>query len=321
MKKVIGIGNALVDLMTRIDNDTLLTDLNLPKGSMQLVDKTVSRSIIDKTKNFHCTIASGGSAANTIHGLAKMGIETGFIGKIGKDEMGKYFRDDMKKSNIKTYLLESDSDSGVAVALVSPDGERTFAVHLGAAVELSSADLSPAFFHGYDLLHIEGYLLQNYSLIETACDLAKKSGLKVSLDLASFNVVEAHRDFLTYISKNFADIIFANEDEAKAMTGHQPEDAVNHIAEWCDVAVVKIGKDGSLVKTGGELYKIESVKANVVDTTGAGDLYASGFLFGLLNEISINECGRIGSLLGKKVIEQIGAKIPDKTWDDIKLQI
>ncbi|MFH0867115.1 MAG: adenosine kinase [Bacteroidota bacterium] len=321
MKKVIGIGNALVDLMTRIDNDTLLTDLNLPKGSMQLVDKNISRSIIDKTKNFDRIIASGGSAANTIHGLAKMGIDTGFIGKIGKDEMGDYFRSDMEKNNIKTFLLESDSDSGVAVALVSPDGERTFAVHLGAAVELSASDLSPAFFNGYDMLHIEGYLLQNYSLIETACDLAKKSGLKISLDLASFNVVEAHRDFLTYISKSYADIIFANEDEAKAMTGHQPVDAVNHISEWCDVAVVKIGKDGSLVKTGGELYKIESVKANVVDTTGAGDLYASGFLFGLLNEISINECGRIGSLLGKQVIEQIGAKISDKIWNEITLQI
>jgi sugar/nucleoside kinase (ribokinase family) len=321
MKKVIGIGNALVDLMTSIENDALLNELKLPKGSMQLVEKDISRAIIEKTKNFPRTIASGGSAANTIHGLARLGIETGFIGKIGKDEMGNYFKEDMEKSNINTYLLESTADSGVAVALVSPDGERTFAVHLGAAVELTATDLKPEFFKGYDLLHIEGYLLQNYSLIETACDMAKKNGLKVSLDLASFNVVEAHRDFLTYISKEFADIIFANEDEAKAMTGHMPEDAVHHIAQWCDVAVVKIGKDGSLVKTGGELYKIGAVKANVIDTTGAGDLYASGFLFGLLNEISINECGRIGSMLGKQVIEQIGAKISDKDWIEIKKKI
>jgi sugar/nucleoside kinase (ribokinase family) len=321
MKKVIGIGNALVDLMTRIDSDSLLTDLNLPKGSMQLVDMNVSRAIIEKTKNLQRIIASGGSAANTIHGLARLGIESGFIGKIGKDEMGQYFKEDMERSNIKTYLLESTADSGVAVALVSPDGERTFAVHLGAAVELTASDMKPEFFNGYDLLHIEGYLLQNYSLIETACDMAKKNGLKVSLDLASFNVVEAHRDFLTYISKNYADIIFANEDEAKAMTGVHPEDAVHSIAEWCDVAVVKIGKEGSLVKTGGELFRINSILANVVDTTGAGDLYAAGFLYGLLNEISINECGRIGSLLGKQVIEQIGAKIPDKDWEEIKKKV
>ncbi|MGD0711145.1 MAG: adenosine kinase [Bacteroidales bacterium] len=321
MKKVIGIGNALVDLMTRIEDDALLKDLNLPKGSMQLVDKNVSRAIIEKTKKFPRTIASGGSAANTIHGLARLGIESGFIGKIGRDEMGKYFKEDMEKSNIKTCLLESTDDSGVAVALVSPDGERTFAVHLGAAVELTAHDMKPEFFNGYDLLHIEGYLLQNYSLIETACDMAKKSGLKVSLDLASFNVVEAHKDFLTYISKNYADIIFANEDEAKAMTGVHPEDAVHHIAEWCDVAVVKTGKEGSLIKTGGEVYKIDPLQANVVDTTGAGDLYAAGFLYGLLNEISMTECGRIGSLLGKHVIEQIGAKISDKDWEDIRKKV
>lgn len=321
MKKVIGIGNALVDLMTRIDNDAFLAELNLPKGSMQLVDKEVSRAIIEKTKNFDRIIASGGSAANTIHGLAKLGLITGFIGKIGKDEMGNYFRKDMEKSNIKTYLLESESDSGIAVALVSPDGERTFAVHLGAAVELTAEDLTAAFFEGYHLLHIEGYLLQNYALIETACSLAKKCGLKVSLDLASFNVVEAHRDFLTDISKKYADIIFANEDEAKAMTDLHPEAAVNSIAEWCDIAVVKIGKEGSLVKTGGELFRINAVDAKVIDTTGAGDLYASGFLFGLLNEISINECGRIGSILGKQVIEQIGAKIPDNDWHEIRSKL
>ena len=321
MKKVIGIGNALVDLMTEINNDSLLAELGLPKGSMQLVDKDISRNIIEKTKNFKRTIASGGSAANTIHGLARLGIETGFIGTIGKDEMGKYFKEDMEKSNIKTYLHESNSDSGVAVALVSPDGERTFAVHLGAAVELVAEDLNDSFFKGYDMLHIEGYLLQNYALIETACNLAKQSGLRISLDLASYNVVEAHCDFLTYISKEFADIIFANEDEAKAMTGLHPEEAVHQIAEWCDVAVVKTGKDGSLVKTGGEIYKIEPIKANVVDTTGAGDLYASGFLFGLLNEIAISECGRIGSMLGKHVIEQIGAKISDNEWAEIKKKI
>jgi len=321
MKKVIGIGNALVDLMTRIESDSLLAGLKLPKGSMQLVDKIASRDIIEKTKNLQRTIASGGSAANTIHGLSRLGISSGFIGKIGRDEMGRFFKEDMEKSNIKTFLLESNSDSGVAVALVSPDGERTFAVHLGAAVELSAQDLEASFFKGYDLLHVEGYLIQNYSLIETACNMAKKNGLKISLDLASFNVVEAHRDFLTYISKEFADIIFANEDEAKAITGHKPEDALIHIAEWCDVAVVKIGKDGSLIKTGGEIFKINSEKANVVDTTGAGDLYASGFIFGLLKEISINECGRFGSLLGKHVIEQIGAKIPDIEWEEIKKEI
>lgn len=318
MQKVIGIGNALVDLMTRIPNDELLVKLNLPKGSMQLVDSKVSRNIIELTRDLKPSIASGGSAANAIHGLARLGVPASYIGKVGKDAMGRHFREDLKQSKIHPFLLESDSDSGIAVALVSPDGERTFAVHLGAAVELSSADLKQEFFDSHSFLHIEGYLLQNYALIETACNMAKQGGLKISLDLASYNVVEEHRDFLAYIARDFADIIFANEDEAKAMTGHQPEDALNHIAEWCDVAVVKTGKDGSLVKTGGIITKINAVAASVVDTTGAGDLYAAGFIYGLINDKSISECGRIGSLLGKHVIEQLGAKIPDAIWDDIR---
>lgn len=318
MRKVIGIGNALVDLMTKVGNDSLLEELNLPKGSMQLVEKNVSRNIIERTKNLTRTVSSGGSAANTIHGLARLGVSTGFIGKTGNDEMGRYFKEDMEKSNILTCLLGSSADSGVAVALVSPDGERTFAVHLGAAVELSAEDLKPSFFTGYDLLHIEGYLLQNYSLIETACDMAKKNGLEVSLDLASFNVVEAHRDFLAHISKDYADIIFANEDEAKAMTGHQPEDALNNIAEWCSIAIVKIGKDGSLIKKGNDTFRVDAITAAVTDTTGAGDLYASGFIYGLIKGKSPDECGKYGSLLAKHVIEIVGAKISDKDWEVIK---
>ena len=317
MKKVLGIGNALVDLMTQIDNDNVLNDLDLPKGSMQLVDRNVSEKVINKTKHLKRSIASGGSAANTIHGLARLGVETGFIGKIGKNEMGTYFREDMIKSGISPLLLESDSDSGVAVALVSPDGERTFATFLGAAIELSADDLNEDMFKGYDILHIEGYLLQNYALIETACNFARNQGLLISLDLASFNVVESHRDFLAYIAKEFADIIFANEEEAKAMTGRQPEDALQHIAEWCDIAIVKIGKEGSLIKTNGETTKVEAIQTVVTDTTGAGDLYASGFLFGVLNDYSMEECGRIGTLLAKNVIEQMGAKIPDEVWDEI----
>ena len=318
MKKVIGIGNALVDLMTKIDNEQLLSELNLPKGSMQLVEKEISSKIIEKTKNLNRIITSGGSAANTIHGLARLGVETAFIGKIGSDEMGNHFKNDLQKSGIKPFLLESDSNSGVAVALVSPDGERTFATFLGAAVELSENDLHASFFNDYHFLHIEGYLIQNYALIEKACQLAKANNLKISLDLASYNVVEAHRDFLTHISKDFADIIFANEEEAKAMTGKNPEEAVNQIADWCEIAVVKTGKEGSLVKTDGEIYKISAQNAHVVDTTGAGDLYAAGFIYGVLNNKTVSECGRIGSILATNVIEQIGAKIPDNKWEMIK---
>lgn len=321
MKKVLGIGNALVDLMTQINNDSLLTELNLPKGSMQLVDKTLSQNIIEKTKNFPQTFTSGGSAANTIHGLAQLGVPAGFIGKIGKDNIGKIFKADMQRCNITTHLLESNTDSGIAVALVSPDSERTFAVHLGAAVELTAADLDSDFFKGYNYLHIEGYLLQNYELIEAACKLSKQNNLKISLDLASYNVVEAHLEFLQHIAKDYADIIFANEEEAKALTGLQPDEALLKISELCELAIVKTGKEGSLVKYNEEIHRISPHPAEPVDTTGAGDLYASGFIYGLIKGLPLGECGKLGSLLAKHVIEQVGAKIPQPIWKNIKTSL
>ncbi|PLW92703.1 MAG: adenosine kinase [Marinilabiliales bacterium] len=319
--KIIGIGNALVDLMTQIDNDATLENLNLPKGSMQLVDGENSKKAIGATATFKRTIASGGSAANTIHGLARLDSPVGFIGKIGRDEMGTFFKEDMQKSNIDTYLLESDTPSGVALALVSPDGERTFATYLGAAVEMTENDISPDIFEGYDILHIEGYLLQNYSLISQAIKTAKEKGLLVSVDLASYNVVEDNRDFLNEMIDQYTDIVFANEEESKALTGLEPEESVKHLQNRVDIAVVKTGPGGSLVSMNGQITKVPANKVNVVDTTGAGDLYASGFLYGLINNYAPYECGLAGTILGGEVIQHIGAKIPEELWDDLNNQV
>lgn len=319
--KIIGIGNALVDLLTQIEEDSTLETLNLPKGSMQLVDGENSKKAIDSTSSFKRTIASGGSAANTIHGLARLGTPIGFIGKIGRDEMGTFFKDDMNQSGIETYLLESDTPSGVALALVSPDGERTFATFLGAAVEMTEKDINSSVFENYDILHIEGYLLQNYSLISQAIKAAKEKGLLVSIDLASYNVVEDNRDFLNEMIDNYTDIVFANEEESKALTGLEPEEAVRSLQSRVDIAVVKTGAEGSLIAMNGEITKVPANKVKVIDTTGAGDLYASGFLYGLINNYAPYECGLAGSILGGEVIQHIGAKIPDELWKDLSEQV
>jgi sugar/nucleoside kinase (ribokinase family) len=317
MDKVLGMGNALVDVMTIISSDEILATLGLPKGSMQLVDDQLSNRVLENTKHLKSVIASGGSAANTIHGIAKLGVETGFIGKVGKDEMGNLFKTDLENSNIKPLLLESSTASGKAIAFVSPDSERTFATYLGAAVELSASDLTPEMFQGYQYFHIEGYLVQNHDLIETAVKLAKKQGLKVSLDLAAFNVVEANLTFLQHIIKNYVDIVFANEDEAKAFTGSEPFAAVDQIAEICEIAVVKVGKKGSLIKTNNQLTQVGIIDVNSIDTTGAGDLYAAGFLTGLIKGKTTEECGKMGALLAGKVIENLGAKISEANWSFI----
>jgi len=319
MKKVLGLGNALVDIMTSLDHDGYLPEFGLPKGSMILVDTGRSKKIYDETIHLQKTVRSGGSAANTIHGLANMGVETGFIGKIGRDEMGKVFHDDMVAAGINTHLSQDHNPTGRAIALISPDTERTFATYLGAAVEMSHQDLDSEIFSQYDIFHIEGYIVQNHALLESALKLAREHKMLISLDMASYNVVAANRDFLEGMLKKYVDIVFANEDEARSLTGKEPEEALVELAGLCEVAVVKVGKEGSLVLSlrslvGSQKYNIDVIPVKSVDTTGAGDLYASGFLYGMVRGYSLEKCGRIGSILAGKVIENIGPKIDESGW-------
>jgi sugar/nucleoside kinase (ribokinase family) len=321
MDKVLGIGNALVDIMTKLPDDSTLEKFSLRKGSMQLSERDFADKIDSETVSFDKSQSSGGSAANTIHGLASLGAPTGYIGKVGNDSFGEFFSNDMKANGIEPHMLKSATDTGRAMALVSPDSERTFATYLGAAVELNDSDLNTNQFKGYKYLHIEGYLALNHNLMLKAAELAKENNLKISIDMASFNVVEDNLEFLQDYVKKHVDIIFANEEEAKAFTGKEPEDALNEIAEQCEIAVVKIGSKGSMVKSEGKTYMIDPFKTNSIDTTGAGDLYASGFLYGMVNKMPLEKCGRIGSLCASKVIQIIGTKMENKTWDEIKSTI
>ncbi|MCU4165423.1 adenosine kinase [Carboxylicivirga caseinilyticus] len=317
MSSVLGLGNALVDVLARLESDSLLEKLSLPKGSMQLVDSEAANKVMEATAHLKKNLASGGSAANTIHGLANLGVKTGFIGKIGKDELGQVFRNDMSSNNITPHLSESEAESGRAIALISPDSERTFATCLGAAIELSADDLLEHLFEGYTYFHVEGYLVQNKSLIEKAYQIAKTKGLKTSIDLASFNVVEDNLEFLKNLVENYVDIIFANEEEAKAYTGKEGEEALNELAKGTEVAVLKLGKEGSLIKRFDEVVKVGIIPVKSIDTTGAGDLYAAGFLYGLIQNLDLAKCGNIGSILSGHVIEVIGPKMTEDTWKEI----
>ena len=317
--KVLGMGNALVDIVTELPDDNLLKEFDLQKGSMQLVDKSLSARIMGKIEQLKKTEVSGGSAANTICGLAALGIETAFIGKVGKDRLGAIFENDLVRNGIKPLLQYSDKETGHALALVSPDSERTFATYLGTSFELEPEDLASEMFAGYTHFYIEGYLVQRHELIRRAVELAVENNLDVILDLASFNVVEENLSFLRFLVKEYANIVFANADEARVYTrGKSAEAALAELAKDCWIAVVKTGKDGSLVQNGQQVFKAPAIKVNCIDTTGAGDLYAAGFLYGKLKGANLQRCGEIGSLLAGKVIEVFGAKIPDETWTEIK---
>ena len=321
MKKILGIGNALVDVVTVIRDEKVLQKFSLPKGSMQLVDSVKSEAIQSETKNLERTLASGGSAANTIHGLSLLGISTGFIGSIGTDETGDFFENDLKSAGVKTFLHRHNAPTGTAVALITPDSERTFATHLGASVNINAEDLNPADFEGFDILYIEGYLISNRSLVEAACSLAKANNMKIALDLASYNVVESNLAAFREIIEKYVDILFANGEEAKAFTGLDPDTAVFRLSELCETAVVKVGSEGSWLKRGEEVIKIGTIPVNCIDTTGAGDLYASGFLYGIARNDSLENCGIYGAILSGKVIEIPGARLDHTKWDEIKKMI
>ncbi len=320
-QSIVGIGSALVDILVQLKDDQLLDQFQLPKGSMTLVDATLSQKILDSTVNMERSIETGGSAANTVRAIAQLGGSTGFIGKIGDDKMGLFFRTAFEKLRIFPHFLYSEIPTGKAATLISQDSERTFGTYLGAAGELTVGELSEDVFSEYDYLHIEGYLVFNHALIEGLLKLAKKQGLKVSLDMASFNVVDANLDFLKHLIKEYVDIVFANEEEAKSYTGLEPEDAVAQIADQCEIAVVKIGKEGSLVKSGTRIIKVDPMPANRLDTTGAGDVYAAGFLYGLANKLNVENCAKLGTLLASRVIQVLGAKIPDSDWDYIQNEL
>lgn len=317
MKNVIGIGSALVDILTRIDNDDILKELEIRKGSMHLVDEKSTAIIENRLENYESSMAPGGSAANTIHALSKMGIESGFISFIGKDEIGKFFENSMSSVGVKSYLFHSDTASGTARTIISADGERTFATNLGASLELNERVITSDIFKQWDYCYVEGYLIANKPVFVKTISTAKACGCKVILDLASYNVVEENRDFLNELLPQI-DIIFANEEEAKALTLMSAEESLHYIAEKVEIAVVKVGKNGSLIKRGNEVVQIGCNKIDVVDTTGAGDMYAAGFLYGLINDYDLESCGIIGNHLAESIIQVIGAKMDEVRWEMFK---
>lgn len=322
MDKIIGLGNALVDVLATLKDDSVLHEMELPKGSMQLIDEAKLKQINEKFKTLETYFATGGSAGNTILGLACLGAETGFIGKIGADDYGKFFKDNCIKNGIDEKLQVCDLPSGVASTFISPDGERTFGTYLGAASSLKAEDLTPDMFKGYTYLYIEGYLVQDHAMILRAIELAKEAGLQICLDMASYNIVEGDLEFFTTLINKYVDIVFANEEEAKAFTGKEPEEALNEIAKMCSIAIVKMGAKGSCIKKGTEKVCVEAIPVkNVVDTTGAGDYFAAGFLYGLTCGYSLEKCAAIGSILSGNIIQVIGANMNAEHWNEIKLNI
>jgi sugar/nucleoside kinase (ribokinase family) len=321
-KSILGIGNALTDILAVFPDDSMLKEYHLPPGSMQHVDLETGDRIWSKLKEFGVKYVPGGSAANTITCTSIFGMPSSFIGKIGDDELGHLYKSALEQYGVKTTLLNGTKGSGRAMCFITgANAERTFADYMGAALELVPEDLKPEYFKGYDYFHIEGYLVQNQDLIRRAVQMAKDAGCKISIDMASYNVVESNEAFFHNLVDRYVDIVFANESEARAFTKMEPREALDSLAAQCEIAIVKVGKNGSMVKQGDEYHFIEAWPADTIDATGAGDTYAAGFLYAHSLGMPLKVCGEVGSIIAAKVVEVIGTKIDVPRWKDAKREI
>lgn len=321
MDRIIGIGNALVDVLVRLDNDAELEHLGLPKGGMQLIDDERQIKLSEQVMKLQPTRATGGSAGNAMLALANLGTEPGFIGRIAEDEMGRFFRENCRETGIDARLIVGEGHSGVANTFITPDAERTFATYLGVAAGLRGEDIKPELFEGYQLLHIEGYLIQDHDLISRVCRLAKERGMTTSIDLASYNVVRENLSFFRDLVAEYIDIVFANEEESTAFTeGKEPEEALSEIAGMTKVAVVKLGKRGASAMCNVERAFVAGKSQGVVDTTAAGDFFAGGFLYAYTHGVSLEQCLRMGALLSQNVIQVVGTRLPESQWIGIRAE-
>ncbi len=316
--RVTGIGSALVDVLIN-ETDQFLKDLGKEKGGMTYHDDGQIRQILDKSDQTPL-IVPGGAACNTIVGVGKLGGQARFIGTRGKDSFGDLFEEQVSSCGVEARLTLSDSPTGKVLSVVTPDAQRSMFTDLGASTEMSPEKISPDLFADTAIAMIEGYLLFNPELMKACVAAAKQAGALVALDLASFEVVNSAKDLLDSIVQESVDILIANEDEAKAFTGTSDEEkSLDLLSRNVTCAVLKVGARGSWVKYKDKVTRIEPVKGNdPVDTTGAGDLWASGFLFGLARGLDIEHCGRIGSACGYEVCQVMGAQIPEPGWERIR---
>ncbi|WP_106830321.1 adenosine kinase [Parabacteroides pacaensis] len=319
--KTIGLGNALVDVLLRLDSDEVLKEVGIEKGAMDLIDRNKMLVIRKARQQLESNTAPGGSVSNSMRAMARLGAHTGYIGKTGTDELSDFYEEELRKAGVTPHLIKVPGETGSSTVLISPDGERTMATYLGPAADLVADELQEDIICKYNCIYIEGYLIVNGSLLRRAMELAKQCGLLVALDLANFHVVRGNRELLHELVPKYVDILFCNESEAEAYTGQPAREAILTLSKEVQIAIVTLGKEGALIAAEGQVTVIPVSGGKPVDTTGAGDHFAAGFLYGFTRNATIEQSGRIGSLLAGNIIDVIGAKIPDERWEQIKLKV
>ena len=309
---LIGLGNAIVDIIVNVDDDFLINN-KLEKGSMNLIELTQSETLLKD-----CTVIkqiAGGSTANTVYALATLGNKVEFIGRVKNDHYGQNFSKSIKKSGaiFNSQFVKSKNSSAHSVIFVTPDAQRTMCTYLGASIEFEPSDLDNSSISKSKYLYLEGYLwdseLAKKAFIKAA-QIAKDSHTKIVLSLSDSFCVDRHRESFIDLIKNYVDILFCNESELKSLFKEKSFDyCKDSISSICDLSIVTLGKNGSLIINHNKIDKIEPILSEaVIDTTGAGDIYAGGFLHGLINNYPLKVCGNFGSICAGYIITQLGSR-------------
>jgi len=310
---ICGMGNPLVDILVNIDED-FLQKHGLNKGIMHLIDWERREHLLELMREKDIIMEAGGSCPNTLAALGLLGLRVALMGKIGDDDLGKVFEEKITAKHVHSYLKKCKEKTGTSIVMITPDKERTMNTHLSACREYGEDDLPMEVIESSRFFYFTGYMWDTETqkaAVKKAIQRARESGLQIIFDTADPFAVERYReDFLSLISHS-VDIVVANAQEAQILTGEHIEKGVKNLGTHARISVVKNGAENTHIFSDGMHIKVPSFHTDVKDTTGAGDAFSAGFIYGLIKGYSLRTCGKIASFIASKTIEKIGAQAPD----------